>query len=64
MTEQCFKKKDSDPPVCGVHNVPLAQWEELSDIAEPSPGLIIDYFECPTSHSLVLDVQGFRRLVE
>ena len=23
MAEQCFKKKLSNPPVCGVHNVPL-----------------------------------------
>jgi hypothetical protein len=63
MTEQCFKRKDSDPPVCGVHNVPLAPWDELSDISEPSGGLI-SYFRCPTSDALVLSVQGFRRLVE
>jgi hypothetical protein len=25
MAEKCFRKKDSEPPVCGVHNVPLLQ---------------------------------------
>jgi len=25
MEEPCFKKKDSSPPVCGVHNVPLVR---------------------------------------
>jgi len=25
MAEQCFRKKDSNSPVCGVHNVPLVQ---------------------------------------
>jgi hypothetical protein len=23
--EPCFTKKDSNPPVCGIHNVPLVQ---------------------------------------
>jgi hypothetical protein len=23
MAQQCFKKKGSNPPLCGVHNVPL-----------------------------------------
>jgi hypothetical protein len=25
MTEPCFRKKDSDPPVCGVHHAILLQ---------------------------------------
>ena len=25
ITESCFRKENSDPPICGVHNVPLVR---------------------------------------
>jgi hypothetical protein len=27
MTDHCFKKTGSNPPTCGVHNVPLVRKE-------------------------------------
>lgn len=31
MADQCFVKKDSDPPVCGVHNVRLVEHQTLRE---------------------------------
>jgi hypothetical protein len=31
MAEPCFKMKNSNPPVCGVHNVPLIEHQSSGD---------------------------------
>jgi hypothetical protein len=56
MAEQCFKKKGSNPPVCGVHNVPLVQNRISIDPLAPGLGHIT-CFRCPVSHAIVLDVE-------
>jgi len=38
MVEPCFKKKDSDPSVSGVHDVPKATSSGVSHITSPSIG--------------------------
>lgn len=59
MAEQCFKKKGSIPPVCGVHNVPLVQIQVPID--RDSPGFRqITCLKCPVSRTVVLDVQRFQ----
>jgi len=52
MAEQCFKKKDSNPPVCGVHNVPLVR-KQLSNkmIAAGYKGFTI--LVCPISGAVL-----------
>ena len=54
MEKQCFWKKGSDPPVCGVHNTRLVQ-EQLPDelIAEGLKGFT--FFVCPLSGAVVND---------
>ena len=59
MAEQCFKKKDSDPPSCVLHGVLLIPCKELLDPAAPYLGYI-NCLECPQSGTVVLDAQGFR----
>lgn len=57
MAEQCFRRKGSIPPVCGVHNVPLV--ESNVPIDRNSPGLgQITCLRCPISQSVALDAQG------
>ena len=58
MAEQCFRKKNSDPPVCGLHNVALVQNRISIDSNAPGLGHITCYI-CPVSHAVVLDVKGF-----
>ena len=55
MVEQChcFRKKDSDPPACGIHNVPLVR-KQLPDelIATGFKAFLI--LVCPVT-GMVLD---------
>jgi hypothetical protein len=55
MAKQCFVKPGSAPPVCGVHNVPL---EEFQPYHDPIVGSIGDfpYFVCPVSHEVPNDI--------
>jgi hypothetical protein len=56
MAEQCFRKKGSIPPVCGVHNVPLVQSHVSID--RNSPGLgEVTCLRCPVSRFVALDAQ-------
>jgi hypothetical protein len=54
MAEQCFKLKESNPPICGVHKVPLIRRETPIDPLAPSLGRI-SYLICPTSELVVHD---------
>jgi hypothetical protein len=54
MGAACFAKGNSNPPLCGVHNVPLVQHRSSEDSR-------IDYFGsftfyvCPVSREVVSD---------
>lgn len=50
MAEQCFRKKNSNPPVCDVHNVPLLP----TNTTDPNPS--IRFFVCPTSGQTIRDI--------
>ena len=56
MAEQCFKKKVTNPPVCGVHNVPLKQIQVIIDSNAPGLGQI-NCLKCPVSQVVALDAQ-------
>ena len=59
MTQSCFKKKDSNPPVCGVHNVTVAQQKVAIDENAPALGQVI-CFRCPVSQSIVREEERMR----
>jgi hypothetical protein len=52
MAEQCFRKKDSNPPVCGVHTVVLQRNRVLIDSHAPQLGHVTCDL-CPISRSVV-----------
>jgi CheY-like chemotaxis protein len=52
MPVQCFEKRDSDQPVCGVHNVRLVQDQVPIDANAPWLGLISCSF-CPVGRIVV-----------
>ena len=54
MAEQCFRKKGSNPPVCGVHNVPLVNKQLPAEfIASGYKGFT--FFVCPVSGEVLND---------
>lgn len=54
MAEHCFRKKDSNPPLCGVHNVLLVEGEASIDPLAPYLGSVTCLI-CPISRLVVLD---------
>lgn len=56
MAEHCFTKKVTNPPVCGVHNVPLRQIQVTIDGNAPGLGQI-NCLKCPVSRVVALDAQ-------
>jgi hypothetical protein len=54
MKEQCFKKKGSKPPVCGVHNVPLVR-KQLPDELIASGYKAFTILVCPVSGTVLND---------
>jgi hypothetical protein len=54
MTRACFKKKGSNPPMCGVHNVPLIQQRSFDDSASAGIG-DFTFLVCPVSSAVVND---------
>ncbi len=48
----CFEKRDSDRPVCGVHNVSLIQNRIAIDSNAPGLGIVTCYM-CAVSHTVV-----------
>lgn len=50
----CFRKKNSYPPTCGIHNVVLIDSKLPIDPNAPHLGHIICYV-CPVSGKLVAD---------
>jgi len=55
MAELCFIKKDSSPPVCGVHNVRLIM-KQLPDELIASGYKGFTFFVCPVSGAVLNDV--------
>ena len=54
MAELCFIKKDSSPPVCGVHNVRLIM-KQLPDELIASAYKGFTFFVCPVSGAVLND---------
>lgn len=54
MAEWCFKEKNSEPPICGVHKVPLYQSKTPIDRLAPFIGHV-SCLICPISELVVLD---------
>jgi hypothetical protein len=48
MTTQCFPKKGSNPPVCGVHDVPLVKHETSREAIAGGVGNLT-FLACPVS---------------
>jgi hypothetical protein len=48
MEKQCFRKTDSDTPVCGLHNVPLVR-KQLPDELIASGYKGFTFLACPVS---------------
>ena len=57
MGPQCFRKKDSKPPVCGVHDVPLVQRSSSDDPQTLFLGNF-NFLVCPVSGRVVSDMEG------
>jgi hypothetical protein len=54
MAKSCFKKKDSNPPVCGVHKVPLVNAKLPYELL--TTGLKdITFLVCPVSGEVLTD---------
>jgi hypothetical protein len=56
MAEQCFRKNDSSPPSCAVHNVPLIR-KQLPDQLIASGYKDFTILVCPVSGT-VLNEEG------
>jgi hypothetical protein len=54
MGPLCFTKKDTNPPVCGVHNIVLEKINIAIDPNAPHLGYIPCYV-CPVSLAVVLE---------
>jgi hypothetical protein len=54
MMAPCFRKLNSNPPVCGVHNVALVQRNLSIDWNAPRLGQLTAYV-CPVSGQVVPD---------
>ena len=49
MATRCFKKEGSNPPICGIHNVPLVKATLPIDANSPRLGSVTCYV-WPVSH--------------
>jgi hypothetical protein len=54
MSDRCFIKTGSDPPLCGVHGVALAMTRVPIDVHAPLLGRV-NALECPVSEVFVSD---------
>jgi hypothetical protein len=55
MPDLCYQKANSDPPVCGVHGVPLVPDRVFID--QITPGRAVECMRCPTSGFVVKDLK-------
>jgi hypothetical protein len=54
MGPQCFRRKDSERSICGVHDVPLVQRHSHDDPKMTFLG-DFEFFVCPASDKVVSD---------
>ncbi|HUD56928.1 MAG TPA: hypothetical protein VMR02_16975 [Terracidiphilus sp.] len=54
MNKRCFRKKGSNPPICGVHNVPLAQ-KHIPDDMVAAGYKAFTFLVCPASGEVIND---------
>jgi hypothetical protein len=54
MAEQCFKKEDSNPPVCGTHDVQLTT-KHLPDEMIAAWYKPLTFLACPVSGAVLND---------
>jgi hypothetical protein len=52
MPPRCFRKKDTNPPLCGVHNVQLGQHRSSEHSAATKLG-DFEFLVCPVSGQVV-----------
>jgi hypothetical protein len=52
MDCRCFRKKDSNPPICGLHNVQLIQKQAHEELSVSGLG-IFTYLVCRRSGEVV-----------
>jgi hypothetical protein len=52
MRQQCFSRNDANPPVCGVHQVPVVQRQISIDPHAPELGRITCSM-CPVSRAVI-----------
>jgi hypothetical protein len=52
MAKPCFMKKDTSPPTCGVHGVPLVRHQSSDESATANLGNFA-LFMCPVSGIVV-----------
>jgi hypothetical protein len=50
----CFLKKDTNPPLCGLHNVPLVKTEISIELIIPN-SVPISCYVCPVGKEVVSD---------
>jgi hypothetical protein len=50
----CFRKKNSNPPICGIHGIALIENQLPIDPNAPQLGYIIGYV-CPVTQQVVTD---------
>jgi hypothetical protein len=60
MVERCFKLKDSNPPICGVHKARLIEGDTPIDPLAPYLGHVVSLI-CPVSQLVVLDSNRHER---
>jgi len=49
MVQQCFSKPGSNPPTCGIHNMPL----QPTNTSDPDPN--VKFYVCPASGQTIKD---------
>jgi hypothetical protein len=52
MARPCFRKKDSNPPVCGAHDVPLVEHQSSENVVASTFGEF-GFLICPVSGQVV-----------
>jgi hypothetical protein len=62
MGPQCYRKTDSIPHVCGLHNVLLVKRVISIDQNAPHLGHVACYV-CPVSETVVQDSEGLKPAV-
>jgi hypothetical protein len=52
MEKPCFKKEGSNPPVCGVHDVPLGESHSSEELSATGLGEFT-FWRCPVTGQVI-----------